>query len=294
MLKSTGTQITQRLIHKLPVLDIENPHARAVVSLHGAQVLSFQPSGEEKVLWLSPDSMYREDQAIRGGIPVCWPWFGKRAEESPAHGFARTELWRLEQQETLAGGETRLLLSLHNASHSKWLSQGEQATANLSLEIIIGSQLQLTLTTENSSDQSIEISQALHTYFAISDIEKISISGLDDMRFLDHLDDKKAYVQKGDVTFSGEVDRTYLDSTETTIIHDPGMERNVVIKKSGSNSTVVWNPWKVRSKEMIDMPDEGYKSMVCVESATTPDLPVELEPGASHKLTARIGVERAN
>ena len=292
MLKSTGTQITQRLIDKLPVLDIENPHARAVVSLHGAQVLSFQPSGEEKVLWLSPDAMYREDKAIRGGIPVCWPWFGNRAEEGPSHGFARTRLWTLEEQETLAGGETRLLLTLKNTSNSQWLVQGQKATANLSLEIIIGSQLQLSLTTENNSDQTIEISQALHTYFAVSDIEAIAVSGLEDMRFLDHLDDQKAYVQKGDVTFAGEVDRTYLDCTETTIIHDPGMARNIVIKKSGSNSTVVWNPWKVRSKEMSDMPDEGYKSMVCVESATTPDLPVELKSGASHRLAVRVFVEK--
>lgn len=285
MLKKSGAHITQRLIDRVSVLDIENEHARAVVSLYGGQVLSFQPKSQEKVLWLSPDAVYQEGKAIRGGIPVCWPWFGKRAEGGPNHGFARNRLWNLDNSETLEGGETRLTLSLIETSHPEWNGQ-----ASLKTEIVIGESLEISLISENLGEETLEISQALHTYFTVSNVEDIRVEGLDGMRFLDEADDRKAYVQSGDVTLKGEVDRTYFDNTETCIIHDPGLERQIVIKKSGSNSTVVWNPGSELAQAMADVPDEGYKSMVCVETITAPDLPVELEPGQSHTIRACISV----
>ena len=292
MLKDTGMPIAQRLINELPVLDIENCHARAVVSLYGGQVLSFQPNGEEKVLWLSPKAVYREKAAIRGGIPVCWPWFGKREEGGPNHGFARTGLWTLEQQETLTGGETRLLLSLNESSHSDWFYKERPCSARLKIEIIIGAQLEISLITENLGNQVVEISQALHSYFTVSDVESICVSGLEGVRFLSKAEDGRAYVQEGDVTFSGEVDRVYLDNTETCIINDQGLKRKIVIRKSGSNATVVWNPGRSLSREMADMEADSYRSTVCVETATAAELPVELEPSGKHRLTARISVER--
>ena len=282
-----GTQITQRLINKVAVLDIENAFARAVVSLHGGQVLSFQPHGEEKVLWLSPDAVYGEGKAIRGGIPICWPWFSKRAEGGPNHGFARTNSWRLKEQSTLEGGETRLLLSLPETTHAAW-----NGSASLATEIVIGKELKVSLIMQNIGDTLVAISQALHTYFNVSNVEDITVEGLAGRRYLDEADNQKAYVQEGDVTLKGEVDRAYLNTSDTCTIIDPGLQRKIVIRKSGSNGTIVWNPGAELAQQMADVPDEGYRSMVCVETATLPALAVQLEPGQSHTMSMNISVVR--
>lgn len=282
-----GTQITQRLINKVPVLDIENGFARAVVSLHGGQVLSFQPHGEEEALWLSPDAVFNEDKAIRGGMPICWPWFSKRAEGGPNHGFARTNLWQLKEQGTLASGETRLLLSLTETTHSEW-----DGAASLKTEIIIGQDLKVSLTMQNIGETPIAISQALHTYFTVSDVEKVTVEGLAGRRYLDEANNQMAHAQQGDVTLKGEVDRAYLNTAETCTIHDLGLKRKIVIKKSGSNATVVWNPGKKLTEQMADIPNDSFRYMVCVEAATLPALPVQLEPREVHTLSTCISVVR--
>lgn len=282
-----GTQVTQRLINKIAVLDIENAFARAVVSLHGGQVLSFQPHGEEKVLWLSPEAVYDEGKAIRGGIPVCWPWFSKRAEGGPNHGFARTSLWRLKEQGILEGGGTRLLLSLPETTHAAW-----DGSASLETEIIIGKELKVSLAMQNIGEKTVAISQALHTYFNVSDAEAVSVEGLAGRRYLDEADNQKAYVQQGDVTLKGEVDRAYLNTSDTCTIIDPGLERRIVIRKSGSNGTIVWNPGAELAQQMADVPDEGYRNMVCVETATLPALAVQLEPQEVHTISTCISVMR--
>ena len=280
------TFITETQFHQTAVLEINNPLARAVVSLHGGQVLSFQPHGQEEVLWLSPDAVYNEGQAIRGGIPICWPWFGKRAEGGPNHGFARTSQWRLKEQNTLEDGATRLLLSFPVSTHSAWSGH-----VSLETEIIIGSELKVSLTMQNLGEKTIAISQALHSYFSVSDVEQIQIEGLAGLRYLDHADHHNAKLQEGDVMIKGEVDRAYLHSSGYCVIRDPGFNRNLVIHKSGSNGTVVWNPGAELAQQMSDVPDEGYQGMVCVEAATVPALAVELEPGQRHTLSTTIAVQ---
>ena len=282
----TDSAIKPRMMGAVPVLEIDNGFAKAMISLQGGQVLSYQPKGQEKVLWMSPLADMSEGKAIRGGVPVCWPWFGPRKEGGPNHGFARTELWKLELAETLKNDETRVVLSLPIESISEW-----DGSSGLRIEIIVGETLKISLTSKNTGDKKVEISQALHTYFTVSNTDLIWIEGLDGERYLDEADESRACIQEGDVTIQGEVDRAYIDDTETCILHDPGLGRKITIKKSGSNGTVVWNPGPVRAEKMHDVPTHDYKSMVCVETITLPQVPVDLEPGQSHTMTAEIFVE---
>lgn len=286
---SDGTVITTRVVDDMTLLDIENIHARAIVSLDGGQVLSFQPHNEEKVLWMSPEAIYQKGAALRGGVPVCWPWFGPRAEGGPQHGFARNRVWQIDEQEIEDNGETRLLLSLANCIHHEWDGQ-----ATLQTEIIIGKSLTINLITTNTGSKDLEISQALHSYFSISDLTKITIEGLDSTEYLDIVNDNQLHTQSGDMAFPEEVElgRIYRDKYETCIIHDFGYNRSIIIKKSGSNGTVVWNPGKAIAAGMRDMPDEAYHHFACLETATRPDVPEILAPGKTHCLSAEISVER--
>ncbi|WP_062268581.1 D-hexose-6-phosphate mutarotase [Endozoicomonas arenosclerae] len=282
----TDPAIKPRMMGAVPVLEIENRFAKAMISLQGGQVMSYQPQGQEKVLWMSPLADMSEGKPIRGGVPVCWPWFGPRKEGGPNHGFARTQLWKLELSEALESGESRVVLSLPVESIPEWDGQ-----AALSIEVIVGETLKISLASKNTGEKKVEISQALHTYFTVSNTDLIWVEGLDGEHYLDEADEGRACIQEGDVTIKGEVDRTYIDDTETCILHDPGLGRKITIKKSGSNGTVVWNPGPIRAEKMHDVPTDDYKSMVCVETMTLPQVPVELESGVSHTMTAEIFVD---
>ncbi|WP_257274537.1 D-hexose-6-phosphate mutarotase [Endozoicomonas sp. SESOKO4] len=281
----TNSAIKPRMMGSVPVLEIDNPFANAMISLQGGQVLSYQPKGQEKVLWMSPLADMTEGKAIRGGVPVCWPWFGSRKEGGPNHGFARTKLWQYELSETLDNDKTRVVLSLPIDGVQEW-----DGKAGLGIDIIVGETLRISLTSRNNGSRKVQISQALHTYFSVSNTDLIWIEGLDGKRYLDETDESRAFIQEGEVIIEGEVDRTYIDDNETCILHDPGIGRKITIKKSGSNGTVVWNPGPVRAEKMHDVPTFDYKSMVCVETITLPQVPVELEPGQSHVLMAEIFV----
>ena len=283
-MKDSDTQINEDMMGNLPVLEINNRHASAVVSLQGAHVADFQPKGHDKILWLSQNSEYKQGKAIRGGIPVCWPWFAGRPEGGPNHGFARTNIWTLEIFEELDDGETYLLLSLPETTHPEW--DGE---AQLKVEMIIGSTLQVSLVTRNIGNKEIAISQALHSYFTVSDAENITVTGLDGCYFYDKVNNCET-TQDGDITIKGEVDRVYYDEKPSCTIIDPGMNRRIVVEKSGSNATVVWNPGAELSAAMGDMADNSYQTMICVETATAPNLPAILQPGDCHALTTSIKV----
>ena len=286
---SDGSMIDTRVVDDMTLLDIENIHARAVVSLGGGQVLSFQPHNEEKVLWMSPKAIYKKGAALRGGIPVCWPWFGPGVKGAPQHGFARNRVWQINAQEVLDNGETRLLLSPGHCSHHKWDGQ-----ANLQTEIIIGRSLKISLITHNTGNKNLAISQALHSYFTVSDLAKISVEGLDGIEYLDVSNGNQLCTQCGDMTYpeEAELNRIYRDSLKTCIIHDFGFNRSIIVRKSGSNGTVAWNPGKVMAKGMSDVPDEAYHHFACIETATRPDLPEVLAPGKTHQLSVEISVER--
>jgi D-hexose-6-phosphate mutarotase len=274
----------------LPVAQVRNAYAAATVSLRGAQVLAFQPHHHDPVLWVSAHSLYQPGKAIRGGIPVCWPWFGPHASDpaKPAHGFARTSLWSVLSAAALADGATqvRLRLADDDASYALW-----PHAFDLRLVVTVGAELRAVLIARNPGAAPYTYSGALHSYFSVSDIAAISIHGLDGCAYIDKVDGQQRKIQQGPVTIQGETDRVYLNTGETCVIEDPGLDRRITIGKAGSHTTVVWNPWAERARQLADFGDEEYHGMICVETANADGDSVTLAPGGEHRLTAIISVE---
>jgi glucose-6-phosphate 1-epimerase len=262
----------------------------AELYLHGAHLTHWQPAGERPVLWLSPHSAYAEGKPIRGGIPICFPWFGAHAQSStlPMHGFARLHAWELKEVERVNEDEVKLHLHLgaNDKTRSSWPFGFE-----INYHIAIGPVLDLNLEVTNSGGQSFEYGEALHTYFAIGDIATCRIHGLADCDYLDKTRNfSRDHEGRPLITISGEIDRQYQSDRGRCEIEDPTWKRRVVIEKSHSAVTVVWNPGPERAKNMPDVEPTGYRDFVCVESANAGSHLVRLEPGQSHQLRTRISV----
>lgn len=274
----------------LIIAHIDNPHASATLALQGGHLMTWTPKDAKPVVWLSPAAKLAPGKSIRGGVPICWPWFGAHATDAsfPAHGFSRTSLWQMLESTTLADGATQLTLELDPASMPK---QQWPDSTTVQCIITIGNTLQMELVTQNNGAEEISLSEALHTYFAVSDVREISIDGLDGCSYLDKVEDFAQKQQSGPITFSSEVDRVYLDTQADCIIRDPGMSRLIHISKAGSDSTVVWNPWIEKSEQMGDLGDDGYLNMVCVESANAAQNTITLPAGEEHRLKVCYSVE---
>ena len=281
----------------LPKAQISNALATAEVYLHGGHITAFRPTSlsanlsinQSDVFWMSPLAQFQTGKAIRGGVPVIWPWFGPHATDSskPQHGFARTAEWRVSATETLADGSTQLQLQLtgNPSTRALWPHAFE-----LSLTINIGSELKIGLTARNMGEQNFVAGGALHSYFAIGDVTQMHIDGLAGREYIDQLDDNQIKQQTGEVRIRQEVDRIYFNSEDTCVIHDAMLSRQIHVKKTGSRSTVVWNPWKDKAQAMSDFPDKGYQNMVCIEAANATDDVVQLSPGEEHTLSQIIAV----
>jgi D-hexose-6-phosphate mutarotase len=265
---------------ELPKVEVNSEASSAEIYLHGAHVTDFQLRGQPPVLFTSPCSRFSRSHAIRGGIPIILPWFGPR-EGEPAHGFARLVEWELHEAVALPDGGATLRFSLPETdAAATWPA----FTANY--VVTVARQLTLELIVTNCSrDQQFGFENCLHTYFHVGDITQVSIAGLKGVTYLDKADN---YVQKTEatdaITVSSEVDRTYLDTASTVEIHDRSLRRKIRVEKSGSNSTVVWNPWIAKSAQMPDFGEDEYKRMVCVESGNIGRNKVVLPPGRSSLL----------
>lgn len=274
----------------LAVVEIVNSLAVATIALQGAHLLSWIPRGEQPVIWLSRDARFKAGQSIRGGVPVCWPWFGPHATHPsyPAHGFARSVPWQVCETKTLEDGATFVAFRVMqtDATNVFW-----PHTSELELGIKVGATLELDLLTRNTGPESITIGDALHTYFAVSDVRHIAVDGLDGCTYIDKLDSDKRKQQSGPVTFNAETDRIYLDASADCLINDAGMQRRIRISKRGSRSTVVWNPWLEKAERMGDMGENGYLNMVCVESTNAADDVVTIAPGDEHHLWVSYQLE---
>jgi glucose-6-phosphate 1-epimerase len=274
----------------LATVDITNVSAQARIALQGAQVLHWAPAGAAPVIWLSPTAKFAEGRAIRGGIPICWPWFGPHPSETtyPAHGFARISHWEVVAVESISDGETRLLFRLIPSDAARaWWPHATPAE----LHVNIGKRLSLELVTKNLGVAPVVISQALHTYFAVSDVRSVHVLGLDGSPYIDKVDGGKTKLQKGPVTFSAETDRIYLNSIGENILVDRGLKRRLRVAKTGSSSTVIWNPWIQKSAKMDDFVESGYVNMVCIEAANAADDAVTVAPGEEHRLGVVYAVE---
>jgi glucose-6-phosphate 1-epimerase len=262
-----------------PVLTIHHATCSARVALNGAHVMEWAPAGQSPVLYLSPQAVLEPGKPIRGGIPICWPWFNAHPsdETKPMHGIARNRSWTLKKaNESEEGVKLMFILCNDAETHELWPHPFEAQVT-----ILLGQKLEVSLETINKSEASFVIAEALHTYLTVGDIGKITVKGLADTDYLDTVGERTMRHQTGDITFDREVDRQYV-STGTVTVEDPALGRVITVEKEGSGTTVVWNPWIEKSKRLADLPDEAYHQFLCIEAANAGEAAVTIEPGASH------------
>lgn len=269
---------------------ISNKFADANICLYGAHITGFRPQRTMDVLWMSPGSYFLEGKAIRGGIPVCFPWFGPHETDAtlPQHGFGRLMHWTVVEAETLANGESLLKLQLNSSDETKKYWPFDFCAE---MEFVIGTELRVSLEVKNTSDTNLQYSAALHSYFNVSSIENIRIEGLEDTSYQDQLDGNNYTQEEKLLAIGEETTRHYFNTDKECFIHDPVFGRSIKLDKEGSTNTTVWNPWEETSKQMGDMPDDGYETFVCVETVNKIDNIIELAPNKAHKTTAIIGVQ---
>lgn len=287
----SGTStITQGDYQGFPALLIRTPQASAALSLHGGQLLSFVPHGFDDLLWLSPNST-RPPGAIRGGVPVCWPYFGRQGQAAavPQHGFARNSAWSLHDTQIDAQGGMTLQLTLPTPDASG---------LRLAQTLHIGEVLQQSLITENTGDTTTTFSQALHSYFKVGDSNCVHVTGLDGLRYADKYDGGE-HVHAGDWTLHdprdpGRSDRIYHRSGNCFELHDPAMRRCITLQTSGSRSLVVWNPGESGIAAIADATADAWRDFVCLEAANAGEDVIELAPGQRHTLQQTLGVSPVN
>ena len=268
----------------IPVIEIKNDQASATISLQGAHLLSWKPHNEDDVIWLSKDATFAKGKSIRGGIPICWPWFGAHESNNyfPAHGFARTVLWQVINTQKPSPDETQITFRLSTNQLDKDIQKMWPQETVAEYRLTIAKTLTLELTTFNKSNETIAIGQALHTYFNIEDISNTTVYGLEGKTYLDKTDNFNSKIQKGPISINNEVDRVYLDTADDVTIDNK--KRKIIIKKQGSNSTIVWNPWKDVADKMGDLGKDGYQQMLCVESANAAEDTININAGDSYTL----------
>ena len=244
-----------------PFILISNRSATALISLYAGQVLSFQPAGEgEDLLFQSQKAYYDAGKAIRGGIPICWPWFGTDPKDlnRPSHGFVRNGLWAVTGTQAASEFETKVKLRFLETEQSEsfW-----QQPFSLDLEISVGNTLTLELTTRNTGDKIFSITQAFHAYLHVGNINQMQILGLDGIEYTDYLDSHKQKLQMGAVTVTGEIERIYADVNNELIIDDSAFNRQIRFTSSSNKTTVVWNPWTTKSEKLPDLENDGYQRL---------------------------------
>ncbi len=276
--------------HGFVYAEINNARAHATVSTYSGQLLSYRPKDrQEDLLFVSDKAYYEAGKAIKGGIPVCWPWFGPDPENRgrPAHGFVRNRQWQVSGSESLADGSTKIILSITDSEATRALWPHP---FRLDIEITVGDTLRVELVTHNTGNDSITISQALHSYFRVGDITSVSVLGLDGINYIDKANDSARKTQAGPLTISSEVDRIYTDTSGDLTIDDASLERKISIASSGCSTAVVWNPWVNIAASMADLGDDDYLQMLCVETANAGPETVTITAGDCYRLSAEYSI----
>ncbi|MGO2508701.1 MAG: D-hexose-6-phosphate mutarotase [Vibrio hibernica] len=270
----------------IKVIHVQHDKAEAAISLFGGHVLSFKPVNQPDLIWMSNSAIFDGKTPLRGGIPVCWPWFGRIS--NPGHGFARSSEWRLiEHKESEHGVIVSLGLLPNENTLEIWPHQFD-----LVLNVEVSDTLKVTLVTTNTDDKAWNFSGALHSYFNISDINQTKITGMGE-HYIDSLQNSKNCLGGTALNFKAGVDRVYTQPEACINISDLQHQREIIVKNKGENSAVIWNPWEL-AISMADMDDDGYQTMVCVEStihATHLEEGNILQPGESHELVTEIGLK---
>ena len=274
----------------LTVAEVANSLAESTIALQGAHIMTFTPRGQEPVVWLSKFAKFAPGKSIRGGVPICWPWFGPHATDAtlPGHGFARTVMWDVLETRAMADGATFLRFGLieTDATRAQW-----PHASTVQLEVTVGAALRVELVTRNTGKEAFVLGEALHTYFHISDVAKMKITGLEGCDYLDKVGGTARKTQEGAIVIESEVDRVYLNTSADCLIEDSGLKRRIRVAGQNARSAVVWNPWVEKADKMGDFGPEGHRGMVCVETANAVENVVTVKPGEEHRLVAIYSAE---
>jgi glucose-6-phosphate 1-epimerase len=273
----------------LPKLEVTTKSATAEIYLHGAQVTSWQPAGAEEVIFLSGYSQWEDGRAIRGGIPVCFPWFRAKAAdpEAPAHGFVRTREWQLESVIAEEDGSVIAVFSTESDSSTRRWWPNE---FRLALRIEIGSTLGLELTATNTGPEPFLFEEALHTYFRVGQAARVRVRGLNGVSYLDNVDQNREKTQSGDLVLTGTTDNAYLNIRSAAELVDPVLCRTIRTEKENSRTTVVWNPWQNGAALLFDLGEDEWQQMTCVEASNVLSAAVWLVPGEVHTMRANLSI----
>lgn len=274
--------------------------AELLIAEQGAQVLSYTPAGGRPLIWLSEDAAFTRGQSVRGGVPVCWPWFGDLARNPaevqamrqadtppPAHGEVRARDWQLLNiADEDDGVSIEFILDAAEDGLPGWPHALE-----LKLAVRLDARLSINLVTTNLGREPVAFSQALHSYFAVGDIHQVSVEGLEGRRYIETLANWQERRQQGALRFTGETDRIYLDLPPTLSIVDPAWQRRIVLQASGSDSAVLWNPWIDKAARLSQFADDAWQRMLCIETANVMDDCIILAPEATHEMGVSIRAE---
>lgn len=272
----------------LPKVRITSPEVVGEMYLYGAHVTSWKPVGGEEVLFLSSQSRWKDGHAIRGGVPVCFPWFGDKADDpkAPAHGFVRTKAWQLESIAQVGAAVTISMFTESNEDTKRWWP----AEFRMVHRATFGSELSLELVVTNTGTTSLRFEEALHAYHRVGNIADVRLRGLDTVHYLDKTDSNRKKIQHGEIVIVSETDRAYLNTRDTIELEDPVLYRRIRVTKENSLTTVVWNPWVQKAHSLADLADDEWTQMICIESSNVSDFAVDLAPGQQHKMKAIVRV----
>lgn len=276
---------------------ISTPYGSALIAQQGAQLLSYTPNGGRPLVWLSEQAEFKRGAPVRGGIPICWPWFGVY-ERNPAsvrdsvqvqgkassHGWVRQADWVLTEQRV----EPESVELLFAFTAPRDYAAGWAHHAQLTLRMRFGKRIDLSLAVHNQGQAPLTTALALHTYLAVSDSRHVTLQGLEGRQYLDTTQDWTPHQQRGPVTLDGETDRIYLDTTAPVTLHDPGWQRDIRLQSPDSRSTVVWNPGPTKAAQLRDMADDEWLRMACIETARVLDDALTVAPGATETVSLSI------
>ena len=270
-------------------VDITFDDAMLELYLQGAHITRYQPTADVNLLWMSSSAVYQPEKALRGGIPLCWPWFGADTENParPQHGYARTSDFNVVS--TLADEQaTSIILTLDSAQapYPDW-----QDKAQLEFEIRLSDSLWMEMRSRNLSTSPLALSNALHSYFAIANRQRVAIPAVTGLTYLDKLQNYRPQLQSSAITLNGEVDRVYQAPPDCIVLQDRSRHINTSIRSWGNNNLVIWNPGALKAQAMTDFDDDGFEQMVCIEPANALKQSITLQPGESHQLGQLIKID---
>jgi len=259
------------------------------IYMHGAHVTSWKPAGREEVFFVSSRSPWEDGRAIRGGVPISFPWFASKVDDpaAPAHGFVRTKAWQLDSISQEGSAVTVSMSTESNDDTRRW----SPSKFRLFYRASFGSELCLELDVANTGETSLRFEEALHAYYRVGNIDETQVRGLNGIRYVDKTDSNREKTQQGEVKVIAETDRVYLNTSDAIELNDPVLERRIQVSKENSRTTVVWNPWREKARSMSDLGADEWTQMICVETTNVSDYSVVLAPGQQHNMKSFVRVE---